>query len=137
MEATSDHGIATENGEKKIRQNILRDINYPLHKIADRILSYLRVLQDQFHPEKVVIFGSYAYGNPDQDSDVDILVVKPSLASRVKDKVAICSAWWPLLLQKEPLSFDLMLTSPQESEALAVETQSYFSKILTKGIRVL
>jgi len=137
MQATSDHLIATENGGGKIRENILRDIRYPLHKIADRILPYLRVLQDQFHPEKVVIFGSYAYGNPDQDSDVDILVVKPILASRVKDKVAIRSAWWPLLLQKEPLSFDLMLTSPQESEALAGETQSYLSKILTQGIRVL
>jgi predicted nucleotidyltransferase len=28
-----------------------------------------------FHPEKVVLFGSYAYGKPDEGSDVDLLVV--------------------------------------------------------------
>jgi len=28
-----------------------------------------------FHPEKVVLFGSYAYGQPDEGSDVDLLVI--------------------------------------------------------------
>jgi predicted nucleotidyltransferase len=31
----------------------------------------------QFHPEKVILFGSYAYGTPRPDSDVDLLVVMP------------------------------------------------------------
>ena len=30
---------------------------------------------EQFHPEKVILFGSYAYGTPNEDSDVDLLVV--------------------------------------------------------------
>jgi len=30
-----------------------------------------------YHPEKVVLFGSYAYGQPDEGSDVDLLVVLP------------------------------------------------------------
>jgi predicted nucleotidyltransferase len=30
-----------------------------------------------FHPETVVLFGSYAYGKPDEDSDVDLLVIMP------------------------------------------------------------
>ena len=30
-----------------------------------------------FHPEQVVLFGSYAYGNPDDGSDVDLLVIMP------------------------------------------------------------
>lgn len=29
-----------------------------------------------FHPEKVVLFGSYAYGVPDEGSDVDLLVIR-------------------------------------------------------------
>ena len=28
-----------------------------------------------FHPERIVLFGSYAYGSPNQDSDVDLLIV--------------------------------------------------------------
>lgn len=31
----------------------------------------------EFHPEKIVLFGSYAYGKPSPDSDVDLLVVMP------------------------------------------------------------
>jgi predicted nucleotidyltransferase len=29
----------------------------------------------EFHPQKVILFGSYAYGTPTEDSDVDLLVV--------------------------------------------------------------
>ena len=30
-----------------------------------------------FNPEKIILFGSYAYGKPTEDSDVDVLVVLP------------------------------------------------------------
>lgn len=30
---------------------------------------------EQFHPEKIILFGSYAYGQPTTDSDIDLLVV--------------------------------------------------------------
>jgi hypothetical protein len=33
-----------------------------------------RIVQD-FQPERIILFGSYAYGNPTPDSDVDLLVV--------------------------------------------------------------
>jgi uncharacterized protein len=39
-----------------------------INQIVQRIV-------EQFHPEKVILFGSYAYGTPDEDSDVDLLVV--------------------------------------------------------------
>lgn len=35
-----------------------------------------RIIRD-FNPEKIILFGSYAYGNPSPDSDVDLLVVLP------------------------------------------------------------
>src|SRR5438046_98748 len=59
-----------------IRENVLRDLRYPVHKIADRLLPYLRVLIEQFRPQQVILFGSYAYGQPKEDSDVDLLIVK-------------------------------------------------------------
>jgi predicted nucleotidyltransferase len=37
-----------------------------------------RQVAECFHPEKVVLFGSYAYGTPHADSDVDILVIMPA-----------------------------------------------------------
>jgi predicted nucleotidyltransferase len=35
-----------------------------------------RIVQD-FQPDRIILFGSFAYGNPTPDSDVDILVVLP------------------------------------------------------------
>lgn len=32
---------------------------------------------DKFRPQKVILFGSYAYGTPTPDSDIDLLVVMP------------------------------------------------------------
>lgn len=120
-----------------IREYVLEDRKFPLHRIAGKLRPFLRVLQDQFHPEMVVVFGSYAYGSPDKDSDVDILVIKPIEQSRLKDKIAIRSAWWPLLRSSGPISFDLMLAEPKECESGATDVQSYLGKILEKGIRVL
>lgn len=31
----------------------------------------------RFRPERIILFGSYAYGTPTEDSDVDLLVVMP------------------------------------------------------------
>ena len=120
-----------------IREEVLRDPRSPLHSIADRLLPYLRVLVDQFQPEKVLVFGSFAYGTPGEHSDVDLLVVMPIRQSRLKDKVAIRAAWWPLLRQGSPLSFDLMLAAPEESAILSRDAKSFHSEILRKGVRVI
>ena len=39
----------------------------------DRILE--RIVKE-YAPERIVLFGSYAYGEPDEESDVDLLIIK-------------------------------------------------------------
>ena len=34
-----------------------------------------KILKD-YQPKKVILFGSYAYGEPTEDSDVDLLIIK-------------------------------------------------------------
>lgn len=41
------------------------------------ILDLAKRIERQFSPERVVLFGSYAYGTPGPHSDVDLLVVMP------------------------------------------------------------
>ena len=48
--------------------------NIPLAAIR----RFARQVAERFQPEKIILFGSYAYGKPHQDSDVDILVVMPA-----------------------------------------------------------
>ncbi len=48
-----------------------------IHALAERIAA-------EFRPEKVILFGSHAYGTPSEDSDVDMLVIMD--VTRVREK---------------------------------------------------
>lgn len=42
-----------------------------------QIQAFSQKIVEQFQPEQIILFGSYAYGQPNQDSDVDLLVILP------------------------------------------------------------
>lgn len=63
---------AGTGGAAQVSFPLLRDSRYPVHKIADKLEPYLRVIVEKFHPEKIILFGSQAYGQPDEHSDVDL-----------------------------------------------------------------
>jgi len=41
------------------------------------IQRYVQQVAKQFQPDKIILFSSYAYGEPTEDSDVDLLVIMP------------------------------------------------------------
>ncbi|MBI3538605.1 MAG: nucleotidyltransferase domain-containing protein [Chloroflexi bacterium] len=51
-----------------------------------------RQIANNFHPEKIILFGSYAYGKPRSESDVDLLVVMDSSVRNVQQAVQISRA---------------------------------------------
>jgi len=73
--------------------------------ITDRIVR-------QFHPVKIVLFGSHARGEAHPDSDVDLLVVLPKVEDKRKSAVAIRRA-----LASFPVGKDIIVTTPEEIEA--------------------
>jgi predicted nucleotidyltransferase len=42
-----------------------------------QIRAFSNAIAREFRPRKIVLFGSYAYGKPTEDSDVDVLVIMP------------------------------------------------------------
>ncbi len=44
-------------------------------KIREIILKIVEKIIREYQPKKVILFGSYAYGEPTEDSDLDILIV--------------------------------------------------------------
>ena len=44
---------------------------------AQAILEFARKIAERFRPQRIILFGSYAYGTPTEDSDVDLMVVMP------------------------------------------------------------
>ncbi|MCK5853397.1 nucleotidyltransferase domain-containing protein, partial [bacterium] len=54
-------------------------------ELKETIVNNLKVL----NPLKIILFGSYAYGNPNEDSDLDICIVEKSYKSKTKEKSKI------------------------------------------------
>jgi len=71
----------------------------------------VRQIVERFHPQKVILFGSYAYGEPHEGSDLDLLVVVPNPPCRRE-------AWRVAaeLRQQCPLPLQIVFTSPEEFE---------------------
>ncbi len=55
----------------------------------ERIQEVVNSIAEQFKPDKIILFGSYAYGTPSEDSDVDLLVVMTANERDRKKSVAI------------------------------------------------
>lgn len=120
----------------RIREDVLRDKRYPIHRIADRVIPYLKVLVEQFHPEQVILFGSYAHGKPDKDSDVDLLIVKAMGKSSVSERRDILKAWRPVRWSAESLPFELLVVSPAEHERRRANGGGFYGSIIKDGLLV-
>lgn len=49
----------------------------------------IKQIIEKFHPEKIIMFGSYTYGKPGQNSDLDLLIVMNYKGSSKKQAVKI------------------------------------------------
>ena len=118
----------------KIREDLLRDPRYPVHQIADQLRPYLQVIVDQFHPEQIILFGSYAYGDPTQDSDVDLLVVKQIHRSSVADATSIRRAVRHLRHTVANLPLDILVRDPEDFRQRVEKNASFHAEIAMKGL---
>ncbi len=92
-----------------------------LDEIVQRIVSEL-------HPKKIMLFGSYGYGSPTEDSDVDLLVIMET-NHRPADRYLAVSR----LIRPRPFPLDILVKTPEEI-AQALEKGDFFiCEIMTKG----
>ena len=93
----------------------------------NKIQAFVDEVVRQFQPERVVLFGSYAYGQPNEDSDVDLLVIMPHQGHSAVQAAEIqkrIRAGFPL---------DLIVRSPQTIRQ-RIEMDDYFiTEILGQG----
>jgi len=86
---------------------------------------------DELKPEKIVLFGSYAYGLPNSHSDVDLLVI-------LKTKASLKERSWKVsrLLLPRPFPVDILVKTPKEIREALKSGDFFLKEILTHG-RVL
>jgi predicted nucleotidyltransferase len=79
----------------------------------------------EFQPQKIVLFGSYAYGRPTVDSDVDLLVIMPLKGRAIDKAVEIARR----LDHQFPI--DLLVRSPEEVR-LRLSWNDFFLREVTE-----
>jgi uncharacterized protein len=84
----------------------------------------------EFHPERIILFGSYAYGSPTNDSDVDILVILPFDGKPIHKALEIIKKIKPNI----PL--DLLARTPEDIKERIANNDVFVSEIVTKGKRL-
>ena len=108
----------------KIRPTGFPPVAKTLPKAIDRIVTELK-------PEKIILFGSYAYGNPTPDSDVDLLIV---METNGKEKEMYRAA--SLLLYPREFPVDIIVKTPREIEEAirgGVVNGFFIREIVNKG----
>src|ERR1700730_420691 len=96
-----------------------RGANIPMRLIR----RFARQVAERFHPEKIILFGSYAYGMPNPDSDVDILVVMPA-RNEIDQAVRIRLAFAP------PFPMDLIVRTPDKLRQRLEEGSSFLREVV-------
>ena len=87
-----------------------------------------RRIRDKFNPDRILLFGSRAYGVPDKSSDIELLVVMNTKVS-VREQAYLIRRE---LQSSEPI--DIMVRTP-EQVAERVRLGDFFMKqILEKGV---
>jgi predicted nucleotidyltransferase len=83
------------------------------------------------HPRKIILFGSYVYGHPTADSDVDLLVILDTLARPVDRYLRVSR-----LLRPRPFPLDLLVKTPEEIVQALDRNDAFMREIIVQG-RVL
>ncbi len=90
------------------------------------IRRFARQVAERFQPEKIILFGSHAYGTRHADSDVDILVIMPA-RNQLDQAVKISLAIDP------PFLLDIIVRTPKNMEWRLADGESFLREITTKG----
>src|SRR6516162_161934 len=90
------------------------------------IRRFARQVAERFQPHKIILFGSYAYGTPHADSDVDILVIMPARNERDQAFKIRCAV---------PTQFpmDLLVVKPRNVQWRLAERESFLTEVMTRG----
>ena len=88
---------------------------------------FLPLLQQHYHPHKIILFGSLASGQVGEWSDLDLIIVAET------DKRFLDRAKEAMLLLRPKVGVDLLVYTPEEFKHLSQERLFFHTEILGKG----
>ena len=96
--------------------------------VSETLPAAVARIAQALHPQKIILFGSYAYGNPTPDSDVDLLVVAEKNGDPTERYLLASQSLYP-----RSFPVDILVKTPEEV-ARALEKGDYIvCEIVTRG----
>jgi len=96
---------------------------------ADRAIEQVvETIRDRYKPEKIILFGSRVWGKPDEDSDLDVLIIKDSKKREV-ERIREVSR----LVRPRPLPLDILVKTPEEIKQRLAIGDDFIADILRRG----
>ena len=92
-----------------------------------RIGEVSRRIAQEFHPERIVLFGSHARGTAGEDSDVDLLVIMPFEGKAVAKSVEI------RLKVRPGFPMDLLVRTPEKVRERLAMGDGFMREVLETG----
>ncbi len=87
----------------------------------------VRQIAEKFKPDKIILFGSYAYGKPTQISDVDLLVVMKTDLKESQQEIHI------LKNIRYHFGLDLLVKIPESLQRRIELGDSFLKEIMQRG----
>src|SRR5262245_23356490 len=90
------------------------------------IRRFARRIAERFQPNQIILFGSYAYRKPHEESDVDLLVIMQT-KNAIDQSIRISVAF------ERPFSFDLIVRTPWQIERGLKDDNWFLREIIERG----
>lgn len=98
-------------------------------EVTDHLLNEIvHKIVEHFHPQKIILFGSYAWAEPGSDSDLDLLVVMESEERPAKRASKVRKICRPRFLP-----MDILVRTPQEIQRRLKMNDFFIKRILERG----
>lgn len=90
-----------------------------------------RIKEEQ--PEKIILFGSHAYGNPGNDSDIDLVVIKNLPTNEIREfRLNLKLKLWDLI-KKWNIPVDIIVDNQERINQRIKDGDMFYKEILSKG----
>ncbi len=81
-----------------------------------------------FSPQKIILFGSHAYGTPTEDSDLDFLVIMPYSGNELQKMADVRKTI------RSRVPFDVLVKTPAQIDRDLKANNFFTREIIEKGI---
>jgi len=99
-------------------------------KVKTIIQNMVKKLKNNYTPQKIILFGSHAYGNPKSNSDIDLLIIKETSERFIDRWLTVRRI---LTDPTRTIPLEILILTPQELSERLAKGDQFIVEILEKG----